>query len=125
MNQKKIASWIEQAEARSICELATAEPNLFKMALTPPLRSPAGDGKGWVSRPAEAFSAGGAYASSGLARARSEALEAGTLSACRVLPVPVDRSRPVLPWMQMDFCSDTRQCGWPRIVLSGADEVRA
>ena len=42
MNQKKIASWIEQAEARSICELATAEPNLFKMASTPPLRSPAG-----------------------------------------------------------------------------------
>jgi hypothetical protein len=41
MNQAKIASWIEQAEARSVCELATAEPNLFKMASTPPLRSSA------------------------------------------------------------------------------------
>lgn len=35
MNQTKLASWIEQAEARSVCELAQAEPGLFKQSAMP------------------------------------------------------------------------------------------
>jgi hypothetical protein len=34
MNQMKLARWIEQAEARSVCELAQAEPGLFKVWAT-------------------------------------------------------------------------------------------
>jgi hypothetical protein len=35
MNQTKLAKWIEQAESRSVCELAQAEPGLFKQSATP------------------------------------------------------------------------------------------
>ena len=31
MNYTKLARWIEQAEARSVCELAEAEPGSFKV----------------------------------------------------------------------------------------------
>lgn len=31
MNHTKLAKWIEQAEARSVCELAKAEPGSFKL----------------------------------------------------------------------------------------------
>jgi hypothetical protein len=31
MNQTNLTTWIEQAEARSVCELAQAEPGLFKV----------------------------------------------------------------------------------------------
>jgi hypothetical protein len=34
MNQTKLAGWIEQAESRSVCELAQAEPGLFKVWAT-------------------------------------------------------------------------------------------
>jgi hypothetical protein len=32
MNQTKLANWIEQAEARRVCDLAKADPNLFKVS---------------------------------------------------------------------------------------------
>jgi len=35
MNQTKLARWIELAEARSVCELAKADPGLFKLSATP------------------------------------------------------------------------------------------
>ena len=31
MNNTKLARWIEQAEARSVCDLAKAEPGSFKV----------------------------------------------------------------------------------------------
>jgi hypothetical protein len=34
MNQTNLARWIEQAESRSVCELAQAEPGLFKVWAT-------------------------------------------------------------------------------------------
>ena len=35
MNHTKPEKWIEQAEARSVCELAKAEPGLFRQSATP------------------------------------------------------------------------------------------
>jgi hypothetical protein len=35
MNQTKLARWIELAEARSVCELAKADPGLFKLSAPP------------------------------------------------------------------------------------------
>jgi hypothetical protein len=32
MNQTKLANWIEQAEARRVCDLAKADPNMFKVS---------------------------------------------------------------------------------------------
>jgi hypothetical protein len=32
MNQTKVADWIEQAEARRVCDLAKADPNMFKVS---------------------------------------------------------------------------------------------
>jgi len=32
MNRTKLATWIEQAEARSVCQLAEEQPGLFKLS---------------------------------------------------------------------------------------------